>query len=248
MAEEMVALVTANFGGIDRIKPLPMPHPRVRAFYYTDEETLAASTEEERAGWDKILVPNYPRHDFNPRLRARYFKHQIHRLDEVLGYRWLMWMDSSIEVRDIDFIAGWADILDQQVAQEDRMMTVPIRANGTVQSEFEYIQGKIDEGDQYFIVRYGQEKMKEQMAWFKEKGFDTSAMLLACTLWMVENNGVVHNAMDTWWDQNIRFGMMDQLSLPIVLSSFGIRPLMFKINVFGEQNPFWTVIPHAAAI
>ena len=32
---------------------------------------------------------------------------------------------------------------------------------------------------------------------------------------MIENNERLRRAWDDWWDQNLRFGLMDQLSLPV---------------------------------
>jgi len=61
-----IALVTANFGGIDDLKPLP-PHPGIDAYYYTDEATRAAASAEAAATWTRVIVPDYPRHDFGPR-------------------------------------------------------------------------------------------------------------------------------------------------------------------------------------
>src|SRR5437868_10496819 len=90
-----IALVSANFGSFDTVKTLP-PNGEIDSFYYCDEKTLLGSAEESVASWTKVVVPNYPRHDFTPRLRARYFKHQIHRLDEIRDHRWLAWSDSSI--------------------------------------------------------------------------------------------------------------------------------------------------------
>ena len=94
--QDKIALVTSNFGGIDDIKPIPHPHSQIETLYYTDEATINCTPDESKVGWDQICTPNYPRYDFNPRLRGRYFKHQIHRLDEVQDCRWLVWADANI--------------------------------------------------------------------------------------------------------------------------------------------------------
>jgi len=88
--EKTIALVTANFGGIDVAKRLPN-RSGIDAFYYTDELSAMAASLEVTSTWTRVIVPIYPRHDFSARLRARYFKHQIHRLDDVRGYNWLAW-------------------------------------------------------------------------------------------------------------------------------------------------------------
>lgn len=102
--ENEIALVTANFGGIDAVKPLPA-HEGIDAFYYIDQPNADSASAEATKTWTRVIVPNYPRHDFNPRLRARYFKHQIHRLDEVREHRWLVWADGSLQFKDLRFLS-----------------------------------------------------------------------------------------------------------------------------------------------
>lgn len=242
MSGETIALVTANFGGFDGMKPLMNKNPRIHGFYYTDAETAASASNRARDGWDQIIVPNYPRHDFSPRLRARYFKHQIHRLDEVQGYRWLAWCDSSVWLRNPNFLMTWAETLDSAPGPLNHCMVVPSTARSTVQEEYEYIKGMIDSGDAYQSARYVNEKMGEQMAWFNKMGLNTQAPLFAGTIWMVENTELMQEAWNTWWDQNLRFGMMDQLSFSLVLAHYGIEPVRFNEDLFA--NDYWIVASH----
>ncbi len=83
-----LVLVTANFGGIDELKPFPVAAGFDR-FYYADRETIARASPEAAATWTRLIEPEYPHSDFGPRLRSKYFKCQIHRLPEVQTYRWL---------------------------------------------------------------------------------------------------------------------------------------------------------------
>ena len=76
-ARSGVALVTANFGGIDTILPFP-PQRGIDAYYYTEARVLSEADAVAAASWTRVILPDYPRYDFGPRLRARYFKHQIH--------------------------------------------------------------------------------------------------------------------------------------------------------------------------
>jgi hypothetical protein len=59
---------------------------------------------------------------------------------------------------------------------------------------------------------------------------------------MVENAEPIRCAWDTWWDQNLRFGMMDQLSLPVVLAIHGIEPQALDVVLW--QNDLFTYVPH----
>ena len=228
-----IAVVTANFGGIDDIKALP-PHVGIDAFYYTDEATLREVIPDAAQSWTRIIVPNYPRHDFNPRLRGRYFKHQIHRLDEIRGYRWLAWADSSIQFTDLSFLTEWAAALSQLPAHK-RALLVPHPDRKTITEEFEFIQQAINADHAYLITRYASEKMSEQMEYFQIQGWNLNASLWCGTVWMIENSELMHRAWDAWWDQNLRFGMMDQLSLPMMLDAHGIQPRSLPVRLWDNQ-------------
>jgi hypothetical protein len=142
-----IALVTAMFGGIDDLKPLP-EHSGIDAFYYTDDAGRSAASSHAAATWTRVIVPDYPRHDFNPRLRGRYFKHQIHRLDEVREHRWLVWADSTLRFDDLGFIAEKAAALSRLPARQ-RALVVPHPERNTISEEYQFIQGGIEAGNPY---------------------------------------------------------------------------------------------------
>lgn len=240
-ANTRLSLVTANFGGIDDLKPLPA-RPDLDAFYYTDAATLAAADPGAAASWSGVIVPDYPRHDFNPRLRGRYFKHQIHRLPEATPYRWLAWADASVEFHDLSFLTDAVKRL-RRLPPHRRLLLIPHPWRGTVQQEYEHITEEIAAGNEALRLRYAQEKMPEQMAFFVAQGWRSNAPLWCGTLWLVENSPLMHRCWDAWWDQNLRFGMMDQLSLPFVLAQFGVQPERAEFSLV--ENPYFSWCPHA---
>jgi len=184
--------------------------------------------------------PDYPRHDFNPRPRARYFKVQIHRLDEVREHRWLVWADSTLRFDDLGFVAQKAAALSRLPARQ-RALVVPHPERNTISEEFQFIQRGIEAGNRYLIQRYSTEKMPEQMAHFRSRGWNLEAPLWCGGFWMIENSDVLRRAWDDWWDQNLRFGMMDQLSLPVVLAAHGIAPQLLPVNVWKNDYFTWCV-------
>ena len=242
-AHDGIALVTANFGGIDDIKPLP-PHSGIDAFYYTDAETAASCSRDAASTWTRIIVPDYPRYDFNPRLRAKYFKIQIHRLCEVRRYRWLVWADGSVMFKRLDFWRQRADALARLPARR-RILLVPHPERRTITEEFDYVEAEIRFGNEYMRSRYAQEKMPEQMAHFRRRGWDLNAKLWCGTTWMVENNDGVRRALDEWWDQNLRYGIMDQLSLPVALAEHGVEPQALDVHLW--DNEYFKFIGHPAS-
>jgi hypothetical protein len=83
--------------------------------------------------------------------------------------------------------------------------------------------------------------MPEQMAYFRSRGWNLEAPLWCGTFWMIENSDVLRQAWDEWWDQNLRFGMMDQLSLPVVLAAHGIAPQLLPLNLWKNDYFTWCV-------
>ncbi len=227
-----IALVSANFGGIDDIRALP-DHD-FDAFYYTDAETTEDASAEAVASWTRVVVPDYPRHDFNPRLRGRYFKHQIHRLPEVREHRWLVWADSSIEFKTTGFIAAAAERLAAR-PPSDRLLVIPHPDRASVREEYEYIANEMAAGNEYLKIRYEDEKMPEQMRYFGEQGWDVNAPLWCGTFWIVENSEFFRRLWDDWWDQNLRFGMMDQLSLPVLLEAQNVTPEQLDVVLWDNE-------------
>jgi len=239
-----IALVSASFGGVDEIKTLPF-HDGIDAFFYTDEVTRKNASPESLASWTKVLIPAYPRRDFGPRLASRYFKHQIHRLDEVASYRWLIWADASVQLHQVSFIAEHVAAL-CLLPRRKRLLLIPHPERQTVRAEFEHIREEIDKGNEGARLRYANENMAEQMLWFQAHGWNIEARLWCGTFWMVENNEVINRCWDDWWDQQLRWGMMDQLSLPVLLEEHGCVPQSLEIDLY--DNELFTKIPHKGPI
>jgi hypothetical protein len=97
-------------------------------------------------------------------------------------------------------------------------------------------------GSSYQVERYGREKMPEQMAYYREQGWNVEAPLYCGTFWIIENADAFRRCWDDWWDQNIRFGMMDQLSLPIMLAQHKLEPQLLSVPL--QSNEHFTVESH----
>jgi hypothetical protein len=235
-----IALVTANFGGIDDIKTLPQ-HDGIDAFYYTDAATRSQADQTAIASWTRVLVPNYPRHDFGSRLRAKYFKLQVHRLDEVRDHRWIVWADGSLQFHETAFLLEQVEKL-RGLPEKNRLMVVPHPDRKTVWEEYEFVQTQIIRGNKYLGLRYAEEKMTEQMDYFQARGWDTNAKLWCGTIWLLENNAVLNCCWNDWWDQNLRYGMMDQLSLPVLLNKHGCEPQCLDVNLW--RNGHFSSVNH----
>jgi hypothetical protein len=156
-------------------------------------------------------------------------------------YRWLAWADGSVQFRDPSFL-----LLEMQrlatLAPRQRIALLPHPDRKTVREEYEFISQQIAGGNEYLRLRYADEKMTEQMNFFGSRGWNIDTRLWLGTLWLIENNELTGRCWDSWWDQNLRYGMMDQLSLPVLLDHFGLEPQVIPLNIY--DNSFFAWVDH----
>ncbi len=126
-----------------------------------------------------------------------------------------------------------------RLPENKRILLVPHPDRSTISEEYRFIQREIEAGNAYLTERYAGEKMTEQMEDFRARGWNLDAALWCGTLWMIENSELLRRAWDDWWDQNLKFGMMDQLSLPVILEAHGIEPQSMPVNLWRNQYFSW---------
>lgn len=223
-----IALVTANMGGLDPLFALP-PHPGVDAFYYTDRPDAVPS------GWTGSFVVG----DGNPRLLAKRFKCQAHRLAEVQGCRWLAWADASFEFRSLDFLHAWAALAGDEGACA---VLVPHPDRGTVAEEYAYVLRQIAGGNKYLSSRYSAEVLRCERAHFSRTHELEKLRLWAGGMWLFANVPRTHEFLNSWWDCVLRFSILDQTSMSPLLADHGIEPVAFSGNLYDNQH--WVRHPH----
>ena len=84
--------------------------------------------------------------------------------------------------------------------------------------------------------------MDGQIAAYRERSWNVLSKLWCGTIWMIENSDRLHRCWDDWWDDNLRFGMMDQLSLPVWLDHHKLQPQ--ALNVWLWENDYFSWVPH----
>ncbi|TXN05841.1 hypothetical protein FV219_10080 [Methylobacterium sp. WL122] len=232
-----ICLVTANFGGIDPIRKVS-PCPFIHSYYYTDVINTHNIKIDDNHGWTNIINPNYPRYDFSPRLRAKYFKCQIHRLEETAPYRWLAWGDSSFSIKDLGAIIYWSGKLRTR-APQDRIAFIRHPDRTTVDQEFRLVRDLIAAKNEYVTVRYENEKLQEQVDYYLSLGWDLEKPLYNGGFFIMERNNFTEALLNDWWDQNIRFGVMDQISLSMMLYKNRIDPYIIDANIHDNVCFTW---------
>jgi len=226
-----VALVTASFGGLDPVLPLPR-RKRVRAatYCYTDQPGVKAS------GWD-VIATQHPA--LNPRLAAKYYKCQIHRLRAVQGHKWLAWVDACLQLNDLEFLATWANL-----AGRERAVLVPHPDRKTVAEEYDYILGHLARGSSpYLSARYDEGTLIAERNHFSREADLGHCPLWAGGVWLLPNVPRVHMFLDDWWRTVNTFSIFDQAAITPLLERHRIEVAPYDVNLF--KNEHWARVPHA---
>lgn len=236
-----ILLVSASFGGVDKLKPLPEHDDNViRTVLYTDTYTKP----NPKAAWSSIIEPDYPRGDFNSRLRSQYFKQQIHRLDGARDAQWLVWADASLYFIELDFLVAWAEQLSHERADR-RALFIPHPQRKTIGEEAIFIQEQIALGNEYVLRRYTVEQTQAAMHFLVNRGCLPAAPLYCGGLWMVENSLPYWEILNAWWDCTLRYGngAIDQLALGGLLHRNDIKPHRLEVDLFSNQHFLFVAHP-----
>lgn len=236
---KQAVLVTANFGGIDELKPLP-PRHGMAAYCYVD----AFEYEPQRATtstWTELIRSTGPADIADPRVKGKYIKTQIHHLPAVGDARWLMWADASIRFIDLAFVGAALRKL-SMLPEGRRVLLMPHPHRSTIQDEYEFVKAQIASGEPYLTTRYTTVRLDHQMKSAVQDPRRLQCRLFAGTIWIVENTDLMRSVWDTWWESVRHPGSMDQLSLPLVLDDHGIEPVSWDLDLFA--NPYFVVEPH----
>jgi hypothetical protein len=234
-----IFLASAAFGSGDKVKQLP-DHPGIYAYMHTDQ----AIDPRIAATWTSVIVPDAPRRDLGDRLRSQYFKHQIHRSDQLGMHRWLAWADASLYFFELDFVREWADRLRDEPPHR-RALFIPHPQRQTITEEHDFILEQIAANNEYVKRRYAAPAMRAQMDWLARSGYNLDARIYCGGFWMVERSSAMCSLLDRWWDQTIRFGdgAIDQLALGALLDRAGVEPHLLEVDLFHNQH--FAFVAHA---
>ena len=225
-----IALVSANFGRLDPVFPLPA-HPQIDGLYFVDH------TVKDPGAW-RIVRDNSTK--TGTRRKSKRYKCQIHRVDGVAAYDYIAWVDASIEIRDPSFLAEAAEYM----ARADlEAAFVPHPSRATAAEEYEHLIAGLRDGVQYLVRRYGLEPLLAEREQMRSRGYDLSAPLWAGGVWIVANAPRVWAMLDKWWHVVRRFSVVDQPALACLVQSHGIRHTALALNLY--DNRFFRRKAHA---
>jgi hypothetical protein len=175
-----IALLQANIGDFDDVKPIPEQSVPYDYFLYTENN-----------------LP-YPLPNLNNRLKGKYLKINSHRF---LTHDYFIWIDGRVEITSDKFI-------ESMVTKSDVTISIHPTRNNPYE-EIDYIQRRMNEGSEYLNQRYSEEPFKEEVQFYKKKGMK-DVPLYACYCFGRPNNKRMNQVFQEWWMTCLEFSNFDQ--------------------------------------
>lgn len=193
-----ICVISANLGGIDN----PTIHVEQSIpydyFLYTDEN----------------FPPRF--NSFTPRLQAKIPKFFGWQLKP--GYDYYVWLDSSISLdqpNTLEWLIRQCDSVEIATLKHDKRTTI----------ESEYLRTKkgVREESMYYVTRYVNEWIDEQMAEIKADKNYVDDTLCAAGVFIYKNTPGIQGMLKEWWYHVSRYLNQDQLAFPFVLKNSGVK-------------------------
>ena len=173
-------IYTAIYGGYDDIKVQPV-------------------------GVKLFTEATHPRKESHPRMKAKYFKCNSHKLDCDIS----IWIDGSATIKTPDF-EKWC--LEQLGDGDIALIKHPDR--DCIYDEANFCQ---------FMPKCQGVPVLEQVEEYRKQGYPTHNGLWACGLLIRRHNDKVKGFNKLWWRHNNKYTYQDQLSFPICAREADLR-------------------------
>lgn len=210
-----IAVVTAIFGDMEQPKPFV----------------------EQSVPCDRIVITEanspFPLPNLPPRLQAKYFKLQPHRVWPE--YEVFVWIDGNIEIKSPDFVKVMTENLHGIRIQRHH-------ERATIGEEIAHI---LESENPYVTTRYGKQPLKEEYEYYLSEGMPENAPLYSCNIFAFNKRDNGDGFLNWWWDLVLRWSWFDQSAFSYL--SFDLKPYIVvePINL-GQMfdNPYFILHPH----
>jgi len=212
-----IAVITAIFGDMEQPKPFcPQSVPCDRIVV----------TEQN----SPFPLPNLP-----PRLQAKYFKLQPHRVWPQ--YDTFVWIDGNIEVKHADFVK----------IMTENLNGIRIQRHHERQTIGEEIAHILASDNPYVTTRYGNQPLKQEYEYYLREGMPEDAPLYSCNIFAFKptpklNIDAASLFLDRWWSLVLEWSWFDQSAFSYL--AWGVfRPQEIELGQMFD-NPYFTLHPH----
>lgn len=208
-----LALVTAIYGGHDRLRPLPAGHGFDDAVCITDDPTLEAD------GWRVVLLPSTK----PPRLAAKYPRMQPF---DFVDTDVAVWLDAAFEVVSQDF----KQFCTEAVKGKDLVAWDHPENRQCLYTEAAYCQD---------WPKYASQPIREQTAHYRGLGMPENFGLWACGTIAWRNTEQAKQFGLAWLEENKQWSIQDQVSFPFLLWKLQPRFGVFPAHEFDNHYLKW---------
>jgi GT2 family glycosyltransferase len=205
-----IAVYVTIFGDYDNLKAWPTQNVRADYFIITDNPKLKVE------GW-KTIVPEFPRRDLHPRMRAKYFK--LFPWEALPTYEMSIYIDASIQVKSNHFV----EFCIRNLTGDMVLFRHPDRA-----CIYKEAAASIS------LKKYQAEPVMKQVEYYKTF-HPVNAGLYACGVMVRKHTPIVHKVMHDWWFENVKWSYQDQLSFPVVCRLNDFTPAVFEENQYSNE-------------
>ena len=226
------AFISANFGNYDNVRPFSSMASMLAekgwdSFYFTDNPKIY--DEAVAAGWDSVYLVGHAMRRLEPRLRAKLFKIRPHSVSALQGYGQFMWLDASIDIREPEPLLAFIDSGAAGLEEGTDVIQLSPHSRKTLAAEFDFILKNANHSP-YLDRVLAEEPVREQLDFYTARDVDLTAPLWTCNAIFRGNSRRLNAMCDLWWEQNLMLSSRDQLSLPVCLAEFGIRPKARRLD------------------
>ena len=211
-----LAAVCAVYGGYDLIPPVP------EGF----DDCVLVTDVPARTGWRNVVVPSGDR----PILAAKLPKFLP---DDFTDCDASCWIDGSIHVRDGRF----AELVRRRLAEHELVLWDHPEDRDCLYQEAEHC---------WDWPRYADEPLRAQVAAYRAEGMPEHFGLWAATCIARLHTPAMRRLGERWLEENHRWSIQDQVSLPYLLWREGVRPGTFGVDQLANDLVDW--MPHAAEV
>lgn len=208
-----ICVLSVNFGSYDclesDIRNLNN-YNKFNWFYITDNLN-------NNKGWNylnklkyhNIYIKNIHNED-NNRMFSKFYKTQILNINFFKNFDYIIWIDASIVIENIDFINDIYNLIKKNLDHDFFIFEHSERHN----IEEEYNASK-------FLKKYENQNLLLQIKKYYKNGYKNG--LYESGFFIFKNNSKINNMMNDWWNEIQNYSYQCQISLPYILYKNNVR-------------------------
>jgi hypothetical protein len=225
-----IAIVTANIGNYD-VKYIDISNIKNKKYfdwyYFTDNNSI--KSKDWSIMNDNVINKNIENYFNNKNMMiAKYYKVQPFHIEVLKKYKYIIWIDSSIQIINVNFVN---DIIQKITSNQlDTEIFLFEHANRTNIMD-EYILSST-------LSKYKDCNMLNQITDYIDKDVNSNYKLYECGIIIYKSVSSIYSLCDDWWSEINKYGFQDQLSMPYVLNKNNINPILLNEDCFvrGVNN------------